>query len=101
MQLSNASAEATGKIFPCAETQGEPFNYNELLIGKGDKRKPNGVSRDFSNSFLVTLYNSLVNDASRDYVKSDSLQSNTMYDRRPHVHVMLLSCVESKAIWQS
>lgn len=42
-----------------------------------------------------------MNDASLDYVKSDSLQSNTMYDRRPDVHVMLLRCVEPKEIWQS
>ena len=55
VKLSNASAEATAQIFPCPETAGEPFNYKELLIGKGDKRKPNGVSRDFYNSCLVTF----------------------------------------------
>ena len=55
VKLSHASAEATSQIFPCLETAGEPFNYKELLIGKGDKRKPNGVSRDFYSSCLVTF----------------------------------------------
>ena len=66
-KLHNESSQETAKTWPkgISETS-DPFDYGSLLIGEGDKRKPNGVVNIKSSS------NSCSNRSSRRRRSSSS-----------------------------